>query len=119
MGRAVIPVGLLHSQVFLMLLLCIIPLGGSLDLGSDGLALIPLISDLLFDLLRNLQLVVVLGIDGRPVLRASIRALPVQSRRVVHSEEIFHQLRVSHPVWVEDNQKRLGVASPAGADVVI
>ena len=105
MGRAVIPFRLLYSQVFLMLLLCIIPLRGSLDLGRDGLALIPLISDLLLDLFRNLQLLIVLRLDASSVLRASIGTLSVQCCRVVHFEEVFHQLRVSHPVWVEDNQK--------------
>lgn len=107
MRRAVVSIftGLFHFvQVFLVVVFRIIPLRCALDLGGDRLALVPLVSDLLFDLLRDLQLLVVFGEDGRPVLRAGVGALSVQRRRVVHLEEELNQLSIGHSVRVKDDQ---------------
>jgi len=96
-----------------MIVLCIIPLGRSEDLGGDGFAFVPLFSDFLLDFVCDFQLFVILCIDGGSVLRAGIWPLAVQRGGIVHSEEELAELRVGDSLRVEDNQHGLGVTSLA------
>ena len=118
MRRTMIPICVIE-QILLMLVLGIIPLRRPLDLGCDRLAFIPLLADLLLNLLCNLQLVVVLRVDTAAVLCSTVRSLAVEGGGIVHLEEKFTQLAICHGVGVEDNQQRLRVPGASGADVVV
>jgi uncharacterized membrane protein len=92
-------------QIILVIVFCVIPLCGSLDLGRDGFTLVPLLSNLLLDLFSYAQLLVTLGEDGRAILSAGVGALSVQGGRVVHLEEKLAQLTVGDLLGVKDDQQ--------------
>lgn len=107
------------KEILLVVGLCIIPLSRTLDLGGDRFALVPLLCHLLFDFSCNLQLFIVLGVDGGAILRAGVCALAVQGCRVVHLEKVLDELTVGHSFRVEDDQQGFGVAGAPGADIII
>lgn len=96
-----------------MIVLGIIPLRRPQDFRRDRFPLVPLLAHFLFNLGRDLHLLVVLDVHGRAVLRARVGALSVQRRRVVHLEEILQQLPIRDSVRVKDYEERLGVACPS------
>ena len=99
-----------------MIILSIEPLPRRRDLGRHlALALVPLFADLLFDLLRHPQLLLVVGEDRATILRPRIHALPIQRRGVMHAEKELEQLSVTDFVRVEHDEQRLGMSRASGA----
>lgn len=80
-------------QILLMIILSIPPAPRGRDLGHDA-ALVPLLVGLLRHLARHPLLLLAVVVDGAPVLRARVRALPVRRRRVVQPVEELEDLAV-------------------------
>ena len=118
MSRAVIAIRL-ELKIFLMVVLGIIPLCCSGDLCGDRLSLIPFLPNLRFDLICDLELLIILGEDRRPILCACICTLSVQCGWIMHLEKVFHQLAVADFVWIKGNQEGLSMASTTGASIGI
>ena len=53
--------------------------------------------------------------DDRAVLRASVVALPIQRRRIVHAEEEANEIRVRHLVRIVGHLQNFGMIGRAGA----
>lgn len=91
-----------------MVLLCTPPLTRRHDLSRDR-HLIPLIANLLSDLLSNLLLFGTMCENNAAVLCADISALAVQSRGVVHAVEEFEELAVGDDGRVIGDFKGFGI----------
>src|SRR5205085_5640715 len=89
------------------------------DLGHDGRVPYMRAVHLGDDLLGRLALLGAVVEDGRAILRANVRALTVQGRRVVYGEEDFEQFAVGDGRRVEGYLHDLGVARRALADLPV
>src|SRR5476651_241065 len=90
---------------------------GRSDLGGDRIDETLLL--LLQRSLGGLQLIVAVGIDGRPVLGAMIRTLCIAAGGVVRGPEELQELGISDLRRIELDQHRLSMAGLAAADVFI
>lgn len=95
-------------QVQLVVLLCTPPLTRRHDLSRDR-HLIPLVANLLSDILSNLLLFGTMCENNAAVLCADISALAVQSRGVVHAVEEFKDLAVRDEGGVISDLKGFGI----------
>jgi hypothetical protein len=111
MTRTFVPPGVMSGlQVLLVVVLGIPPLAGGQDF-RDNLALPPFLVDELGYLLGRLLLLGVVVEDAGAVLRASVRALAVQRRGVVHAVEEFQEFLVCDLRWVVSYLESFGVWS--------
>lgn len=92
-----------------MIILCIVPLSRGRNLRRDRMIRIPLLADLLLDILCGLQLLVTVREDRAAVLGACVGALAVLGRGVVHAEEEFDQLPVGDEGGVEEDLEGFGI----------
>ena len=99
--------------VILLVVILALPEGrGGLQRGDDWLGEMFRGGQLVDYLLRNVLLLFI-GIENRrAVLRAYIRPLPIQLRRVMRIfHEKFHQLAVARLFWIEGHLNSLGMAA--------
>ena len=57
--------------------------------------------------------------DHRTVLSASIVALPIQRRRIVHAKEEANQIGVGLFAWIEGKLQDFSMISRAGTDIFV
>lgn len=95
-------------EVQLVILLSGPPLAGGRDLGDDA-SLPPLGIGFCRDVARNLLLLGVVEVDGGAVLGASVGALGVEGRGVVHGVEELEELCVRDLGGVKDDLSSLSV----------
>lgn len=96
-------------QIQLMIIFCIPPSAGLKNLGCDRPTLPPLLLRSFCYLLRLRFLLRVVVEDGRTVLSATIHALPILGRRIMHFVEEFEERGILNFFRIEYYLKRLGV----------
>jgi hypothetical protein len=95
-------------QVQLVVFLGIPPLPSRHDLSRHRL-LVPLLANLIRNVLGDLLLLLAMRENRAAVLGADIRALAVHCRRVVHTVEELDKLAVAHNGGIEGDLESFGV----------
>lgn len=93
-----------------MIILRIIPRPRHGHFRRDRLSLIPLLPNLPLQLLRRLQLLLIIREDRAAILRPRIHPLPIQRRGIVHPKQKLDQLPIRDLVRIEQHLQRLRVA---------